>query len=375
MTPDFHFAGATMGFNSGSTSFGLPLVACNNNGFNTFFSIQNAGSADANVTVTYIPGGAGLAGKTDVVVLHVGQSKTFDQAVASTSGTKTCNDLKDGSGKFVGAASITSDQPIVADGYYLNTTTYQALSGFNGFSAGATTVVAPLIMANNSNYWSSIQIQNFGSGPTNVTIKYGTNQVSGGYTPTNDTCPALAAHQSCTKLQSGGQWLPATKKYVGSATITSSSQPIVVLINIVNLSGGATNTKMDAYDGFDPSVATNTLDMPLMMSNNGGWFTSFQMMNVGTGSCAVKATYSANTAGAFSPVAETFTLAVNATKTVFQNGASPNNGSLNTWTGVGKYVGSATAVGTGAGCKIIAVVNQLGTSTYDQFMSYDAFNR
>lgn len=377
VTPDFHFAASTNGVSSGSTNVSIPLIMCNNNEFNTFFSVQNAGSADANITVNYTPNGTGFGVTgSEASVLHVGQSKTFDQATSST--TVNCNTLKDPvSNKFVGSVSITSNQPVVAVGYSLNTTSYQSLSGYGGFSTGSTTVTLPLVMANNSGYWTGIQVQNVGTAETNVTITYGANGGSS-YAPTVDTCLALAAGHSCTVLQSGGaKWTNVAlndHRFLGSATVTAT-QPIVAIVNQANLSGGATNSKQAAYEGFDPASATATLDMPLIYANNGGWNTGYQVMNAGTGSCNVALTYGPNTAGSFVPVGEAFTLATSTSKTIIQAGSTANNGSANNWGTAGRYLGSASATGTGTGCKIVAVVNQVGLAGFDTFMSSDAFNR
>ena len=56
MTTDFSYGAATTSFSAGATEVNLPLVMCNNSGFDTWFNIQNAGASDATVTVTYTPG-------------------------------------------------------------------------------------------------------------------------------------------------------------------------------------------------------------------------------------------------------------------------------------------------------------------------------
>ena len=53
--PGNYFA-ATNGFQAGSATVSLPLVMCNNSGFDTFFNVQNAGSADANYHHQLRPG-------------------------------------------------------------------------------------------------------------------------------------------------------------------------------------------------------------------------------------------------------------------------------------------------------------------------------
>ena len=145
--PGNYFA-ATNGFQAGSNTVSLPLIMCNNSGFNTFFSVQNAGDVDANITITYVPGFAGTTGVTETATIKPGAAKTFDQTEGST--TKNCTQLKDASGKFIGGATIQSNVPIVATVMQLNTSNFKVLMGYGGFSGGSPTVALPLVMANNS---------------------------------------------------------------------------------------------------------------------------------------------------------------------------------------------------------------------------------
>jgi hypothetical protein len=68
------------GFSSGSGTISVPLVTRNNFGDSTVISVQNTGSADTTVTVTYTPGVAGNAGQTDTATIKPGASATFSQA-------------------------------------------------------------------------------------------------------------------------------------------------------------------------------------------------------------------------------------------------------------------------------------------------------
>ncbi len=66
---------STTGFSSGSTSINLPLLMKSNSGFDTWFNVQNIGTASTDVTVTY----AGIA-TTETATIAPGAAKTFDQA-------------------------------------------------------------------------------------------------------------------------------------------------------------------------------------------------------------------------------------------------------------------------------------------------------
>ncbi|MHB1004368.1 MAG: hypothetical protein ACYC3S_01855 [Chloroflexota bacterium] len=365
---------STNGFQEGATSVNLPLIMCNNSGFNTFFNVQNAGGATANVTITYKPGSNGTAGQSEAATILPGAAKTFDQSEGSS--TKNCSALKDDSGKFIGSAVVTSDQPVVAVVSELNTTTFRALLGYGGFTAGSSTVALPLVMANNSGFYTSIQVQNTGSASTTVTVDYAANTVGAG-NPTDESF-VLAAGASKTIIQNAAppsngstvnNW-NSVGRYIGSALVTSTGgQTLVAVVNEVRPSPalGA------AYEGFNPASATLNASAPLIMANNSTYYTSIQVQNVSVGSANVTIDYGPNTAGSFAPQNEVFPLAAGASKTIIQNAAPPSNGStVNNW-GANKYIGSATVTATGG--NIVAIINQISLSVSgDQLASTDAFN-
>ena len=364
------YGAATTSFSAGSTTFSLPLVMCNNAGFNTFFNIQNTGTTNASVTVNYIPGSYGVAA-SDTATIASGAAKTFDQEEGSSAGTKTCTQLKDATGKFIGSVQITSDQPVVASLMQLNHTTWKILMGYNGFADGSTTVIAPLIMSLNNGFYTGMQIQNVGSVHTHVDIAYAPNTV-GAFNPVSEFCE-LDAGKSCTLIQNTGQWIG---RYIGAATITNTAgQKLVVIVNQVSNGGAGYGPFGTAYEGFNPSTATSKVSAPLIMANNSGYYTGIQVQNVGVGACAsVVIDYGPNVApgGTFNPVNETFSLAAGASKTIIQNGAPASNGGVNNWVGVGKYIGSAEI--SGSGCSLVSIINEVSFSTGDKFFTYDGLN-
>lgn len=364
VTTDFKYGAATTSFSSGSTSISLPLVMCNNSGFNTWFNVQNAGATDATITINYTPGSDGVGG-SEGAVIKPGAAMTFDQAAGSS--TKNCGTL--GNPKFIGSATITSNQPVVATLMQLGTGGFNILMGYNGFTSASTEVALPLIMANNSGYYTGMQIQNVGGSSTTATVDYSTN-LAGPYAPANDTC-SLDPGESCTLIQSGGPW--TGNKFVGSASV-SASEDLVVIVNQVSLGSPSKGPYGTAYEGFDPAVGSNNISAPLIMSNNSGYYTGIQVMNVGGGSCSVTIDYGPNTAsgGTFNPVNETFSIPSGESKTVIQLGSPPGNGGANVW-GTNKYVGSAEISGTGS-CDLIAIINEAASLKGDNFFTYIGYN-
>jgi len=348
------YAAATGGFDSGATSVALPLVMCNNNGFDTWFNIQNAGSANASVTINYVPGSAGTA-DSETVTIEPGRALTFDQASGSATASCGAGGLGD---TFVGSASITSDQPVVATVMQINGSGFNVLMGYNGFTAGATDVRAPLIMQANSGFYTGIQVQNTGSAEASVTIAYADDTSGTGTVMADDTF-TLAAGAAQTIIHSGSD------KYIGAATVTSD-QPVVAIVNQV-LPG--TVSFGTAYEGFAADAATNDVSVPLVMANNSGFYTGIQVQNVGASAVNVTIAFGANGISGGNNAADlTFALAPGASATYIQNG----NDGTNDWATIGQYVGSATITADGP---IVAIVNEANLSLGgDQFYTFDAFN-
>jgi hypothetical protein len=229
---------------------------------------------------------------------------------------------------------------------------------YSGLNSGSPTVSAPLIMANNSGYFSSINMQNVGATATTATITYSPNK-GGTFQPANETV-TLQPGEGAARLQAGGQF--GANKYIGSATITAS-QPLVVVVNQLKI-GTATTSQGTAYEGFNPATLTTKVSAPLLMSNNGGYFTSLQCQNAGGSTTTVTITYSPNTVGAGTPAPDTMTLAPGANATVFQAGNAKF---------AGRYIGAATISSSSE--KIACITNQLNlTAAGDTFLTYDGIN-
>lgn len=336
------YAASTESFSAGANTVQLPLIMKGNSGYYTWFNVQNVGTADASVTVQYVRGSDGNNYTAPAVTIAPGAAYTFSQ-----------RDLADLGAKFVGSAVVTSSQPIVASVMQVGET-YANMMGYNGFTGGSTKVSMPLIMANNSGYYTGFQVQNVGGGTATINITYGAN-IAGSFAPPAESA-TLAPNESKTFIQSGGAW---TGQYVGSAAITSN-QPIVAIVNQVKMSAPVQGT---AYNGFNPDAATAKVSMPLIMNANSGYLTGFQVMNVGTSDTTITVTFSPNLGGSYVPLAESATI-------------GPNNSynSIQTKWGANKYVGSATVTAS-AGGKVVAIVNQINPAIAgDQFMTYNGFN-
>ena len=330
-------------FDGGSTTVSLPLVAKNQvNIYSTWFHVQNVGTAATNVTVTY----AGTTCTETQNGIQPGAAAKFDQA------TNSC--LPNG---HVGAATITSSaEPIVAT-VVETSANDTGLFAYNGFTGGSQTVAMPLAQFNNSGYHSGIQIQNSGNAATTVTVNYAPAGTGAACTETGTINPgasktfglsafSLNFDAGTTHNCAFGQ------PFVGSATATAD-QPLVAIINQTNFTQYAS-----AYNGFDPASATTAVNMPLIMDRNSGFFTGFNVQNVGNASTDVACTFSGSA------------VTVNAT---LPAGGALNDLQLDKL--ADGYVGSASCTSTGQ--PILAVVNQLNlaSSTTDFLFTYEGINQ
>jgi len=333
------FDASYAGFSEGARTVSIPLLMKNNYGFNTWFNVQNTSSTAANVTVNYSDG-------TSVIrVIQPNQAVTFDQATESHS-------------RAVFAATITSDQPVVAAVVEVGPT---MLFAYDGFVSASPNPVMPLVQANNYGFTTGIQIQNAGSNSTNVTVTYTPSLAGTLCTQTKSIAPGASETFALNAWASSD---PNTdnncvngQTFVGSARVTANSAN-QNLVGIVNQHNFVTN-KGAAYGTFNPNAATSKVVMPLIMDRNYGYFTGFNIQNVGEQPTSVNCTFSNS-----SVTVSTGTL---------QPGQAFTHVQLNQ---IGNgYVGSATCIATGGDAKIVGVVNQLlNVGNTDTFLVYEAFN-
>lgn len=335
-----------IGSTTGSTNVRIPLLMKANYGYDTWFSLQNAGSGDANVTINYSDGTSTTA------VIKPGASLTFNQATEN-------HPVK------VFSAQITSNQPVIAAVIEESST---VLFAYNGFSTGSKRPVMPLINTNNYGYTTSAEIMNIGTQPSDVTVTYTPKPGSGNGTACTETIsiPAGSSKTFVTNAFKAGSTSPSNcakgARFVGSAAVTANSaeQDLVVVVNQHKLP-----TNGEAYSGFAPAAATPKVVLPLLMDRNYGWFTSVNIMNVGTSPVKIFCDLTGTSNDIVVDNVQPNQL-VNAEQTAIAAG----------WVGSGTcyaYQPGTTTIDPNA--KIVGVVNQLlKGSTKDEFMVYEGIN-
>jgi len=343
---------AVNGISEGSPTVNLPLLHRNNAGFNTWFAVQNVGTAPTNVTVTYRAGslnGSPPIGKNytaPIVTIPANASVIFDQS-KETDATLGA--------RFVGSAIVSSDpanpQPLAVIVNQVGTGIAKESLIYSGFAKGATKVVLPLLQ-NGLGWQTGISIQNTSLVPATVTVTYSA------LTGTNPTTAPL-------KIAPGGIGIVSLAdkaRYVGSAVI-DSDQEVVVVVNQTSLTSGT------AYEGIPQSAITGktTVSVPLLMANNAGFYTGLQCRNAGTSPAIVTLTYSTyanpRTGRNFTPPP-------------FTSSSIAPGGIVNVQQNFGAeaYVGGGN-ITTNPTTEMACVVNELmvGTGT-DTFLTYDGIN-
>lgn len=349
LTTDFAGGAAYSSFSSGGTTVNLPNINKNNFGLDTWFNVQNVGSADATVNISYAPGTC-----TDSVTVKPNAAKTVDQSA------NTC--LPNG---FVGAATLTSNQSIVATAMQVQRTGKQVIA-YRGFTNASTVLVMPQVSSNLYKSGTGIQIQNTGATDTNVTLSY---SPSAGFPGASCTETKLVKAGASTTFafpqlpagcgtQGTGVSDAVNGGFVGSAKVTANSatMPLVAIVN--QITRGASSG--DAYQAINPANATSKVSLPNINDRNFGLFTGLAVANVGAQQTHIKCTFSNSAYVAEADV---------------QPGASLTNVQLNQI--ANGYVGSAICTATGGDAMIAGIAQQTRSgapTTSDVLFVYDGFN-
>lgn len=335
LSSDFAAGGSYVGRSSGAQEVQLPLLNKNNSGFTTWYSVQNASTDPATVNVTYSDGTS--AGP---VTIQPGAASVFYQD------TETHN-------QAVFSGIVSSDKPIVAAAIQESD---DIIFAYTGFTGGTPEPVFPLINANNSGYITGLQIQNAGDQATEVTVSY-TPSTAG--TPCTETQTIAAGASNTFALAAfangANSNCAAGATFIGSAAVTANStnQPLVGIGN--QLLPGQNG---EAYVSFDASAATATVVMPLIMDRNSGYFTGFNIQNVGDSATQVNCTFTGTD----------YTVSGNVAPGAALNDIQNNKIADG-------YVGSGRCTASDANAKLVAVVNELNqTAGGDQFLVYEGVN-
>ncbi|MCZ7569442.1 MAG: hypothetical protein M5U01_12800 [Ardenticatenaceae bacterium] len=215
--------------------------------------------------------------------------------------------------------------------------------GQAGWERAGKGVSLPLLMDNNSGWYTNIIARNLGFAQANYTLTY-YNQNGTIAGSTSGTIPL----NGTVRINQAGSSMPT----VGSSYI-SSDQPLAVLVEEYKSPSYMT------YNAF--SGSSSTLDLPLLMANNNGWYTGIAVRNNSSSATTVTVTYyPASDYPARNP--ESLTAPAGGSATFTQIGGQ--------W-GSAQWIGSAV-VSTNPPLPIVGIVNQI-TTTGPPGMNYSAF--
>jgi hypothetical protein len=289
-----HMIGASNGVATGSNALVLPLITRHNGGYETKIYLQNIGSVQATVYMTFTPGVAGSAYSMSDTLLPF-TMKAYDQSSDAFAPLTTPPATK-----FVGSARVTADQPLASAvdfGNLTDVTGFKLLVTYDGLASGATSVALPLIMKKNGGFYTGQLIANTTGNTAHVDIIYKAG-------PTSDLSVrglSLTKHYDIPPYGSVNPILRydygpgyddlyawGDVKVVGTAMITSD-QPVACVVNEQNNDAGF----MEAYNGFGGNSATKAVALPQVMKKRDLWYVGIQIQNMTAVATTATITYTA----------------------------------------------------------------------------------
>ena len=258
----------------------LPLLHRNNGSWNSEIVVQNVGSVDASVTVSYYarPGSGTSCNTTSPAIPPLG-SYTF--ALRNNPGC-------DIGSPFVGAATVSSAQPIAVLSNQLRDDagdgTVESLMSYEGFPTGAQLLSAPLLMVNNNGWSTSLNIYNHNGSSNSVQIGYREKQGAGNWNGSQTVAPTANGVVTINPAPPSTLVPPPPSPFVGSGVLTpTAGLPISA---IVNESRSPTNFQAMCYG--TTVVGGTKVVLPLALKDKsdwlgqGPWTTGLGVLNLST---------------------------------------------------------------------------------------------
>ena len=383
------------GASAGATTVVVPAIMHNWFGYNTKIYVMNVGGGQADIDVEYTPTtfGAGCvtgaAGQTDAVdnvaqyasTLINQETKTGLGASGLAGGCAAFN------GRFLGQATITSDQPVVA---IVNQEVQGKLFTYNGFNSGGTTLLAPAYMRNYFGFYAAVVISNpSDSAEATVDLTYQSDSDFSIPADTEVTATrTIPAGTSITIYDGPGSAAPDSdlagvydqpgERFFGSLKIESDI-PVMAIVN--QESTAAAGAKGGSYNAMGLSEGGSMLSAPLIQSAFYGYYTSLTIQTVDGNEATVEICYTSDST--FSSVIDRTECYTHTTTGGFLNryegptasGAQSDLLDDADWLSGGnrRFIGSATIEVT-SGPDIVAFVNsEASGQTNDAQYSYNAF--
>jgi hypothetical protein len=278
-------------------------------GYYTELFIQNVGAvAASDIDITYYPTtiGSCVVGASSQSDLNQTAAqyatKKVSQVAKTSLGAPSVGGCTSFTGRFLGMALITADQPIAA---VVNQHVQNKLFTYNGFasSEAGTKLLLPAYMKNYYGFYASLTIANPDlSNSATVTLTYRSDASFS--IPTNTTAsatfvippgqsinrydgPSATASQTDLAASFGGP----TNRFFGTVVV-DANRPVVAMVN--QESTPAAGAKAGAYNGMASSQGTQKVAIPLIQSAFYGFYTSLTIQTVDGADATVRITYTSD---------------------------------------------------------------------------------
>lgn len=392
------------GVSEGSTTVYLTAVMHNYYNYYTDMYIMNVGTDDATVQIKYIPGvqggvttgsaktETGIIIKKSASILH-SQKDMVSLGAPTGSGTYT--------GRFLGSAVISSDQPlaVVVNQHNLIST---KLMTYNGISGGSTAQAVPVHMRGYYGYYTATTVLNLDSTlPACVKFTYTPNPDRS--VRTDNVAPEVveAVHvigpqvsvmrydgPTATDFQSDLDDAKPYSRFYGALKVESitgsfegttcgTAVPIAVQVNTESIPTGS--SQGGSTLGSDISKATNTVSLPIVLSDFYNYYTSTQVLNL-TGVdnvCTVTYTSGPESSVPNHTASYDHTIPANSVIDLYEGASGGKRGDINTdpqWcaSGACRFLGAAKVVCAG---NIVSFTNEeRPVNLKDSMYSWNDFN-
>jgi len=247
-----------------ATTLYMPVATKAFYGFNSQMVVQNAG-ATANITFEFFK----TSGVSIATYVASSVAANASKIVELDTLTPTTGSIPSG---FGGSVKVTSSSNLAG---MVNNMTSGVLQTYNALSAsdGGTTLYAPAVFNNYYGYVSSVQVQNVGSVPTDITVTYSDGIVK--------TATAVGPNQAALFYQpSEGH----AAGWAGSATVASSAA------NVVAVAAQLSSVKASNYNA--ASGGATQIVAPALFKAFYGYDTALTVMNIGSVATDISVSYS-----------------------------------------------------------------------------------
>ena len=331
------------GLNEGSKTVYLPMLFNGIWGYTSTFTLQNAGETSATYNIIFKDADNGSTScviNGETLIRHL--SKTYDMTKI---GTCDIGSIPNG---WVGSATITSDEPLVA---VVNPHIEGSdVVSYNGFTGGADVAYLPMLFRGIWGYESAFYVQNLdNTQDANITIELydALGNFTCSYQDTTPIAPNVTRGYWLGSIKApqcvGGAGFPA-EGWAGSAVVkTGTGSSEIVAIGRPHM-----GKEVAAYNGFTQGSTTNYL--PMLFRGMWGYQSAFYIQNISDDEIDIEINFYDVNGDFTCSYADPAALEENATRGYWLSSLNCNDGrnfSASGWAGSAKIMTSGEAITVG----------------------------